>query len=422
MDKGTKGAWLLAQSKSLDGFSGAGATRLENIAFAGDVGRLYNLLRRNVADEISPTVDRSTIDRACQLIGIRRPVREQGLKQLADGGRISIANNGAISVLGATSTAVLEATVDIFEDLSPSNEEQAVLEISEKVADRPINRTAAAEYVGDMYRIPSAQTATLIELCKTTAIIDEETDKGRTILFNSNTFRNGDSAWKAHAILEQLNAAERRTLTEVQALLASEGALYDHQVSQILGSELFRRLLKVGYFDRMEISNTTESVGYISSPSAFQKFGRPFEEDPIDDAKALLASLTYGQTRSDYKRGNIRLPVDLLNALIAGREIGANGIKAIGEDYRELEARQVVKVTQRSPGRFTMKLLKRDVGELALTIVSSGSAAKEVVLLDGSPASSFKGPHAVRTEVRQRNEIGDQRFIADTLDRIRSGG
>src|SRR3546814_6914923 len=75
-------------------------------------------------------------------------------------------------------------------------------------------------------------------------------------------------------------------------------------------------------------------------------------------------------------------------ALIAGREIGKNGIRAIGEDYKELEARQVIKVRERSPGRYTMRLLKKDVGELALTIVrGGGGGAEEALLLDGSPAS-----------------------------------
>ena len=123
----------------------------------------------------------------------------------------------------------------------------------------------------------------------------------------------------------------------------------------------------------MEVSNSTEAVGYIASPNDFQKYGRPFEDDPIDDAKALLASLTYGRTRSSYIRGNITMPDALLRALIAGREIGKNGVRAIGEDYRELEARQVVKVTARGGDRYTMKLLKKDVGELALTIVHGGA-------------------------------------------------
>src|SRR3546814_18783222 len=94
----------------------------------------------------------------------------------------------------------------------------------------------------------------------------------------------------------------------------------------------------------MEVSNSTEAVGYIASPNDFQTYGRPFEDDPIDDAKALLASLTYGQTRSSYIRGNITMPDALLRALFAGREIGKNGVSAIGEDARELESRQEVMV------------------------------------------------------------------------------
>ena len=96
-------------------------------------------------------------------------------------------------------------------------------------------------------------------------------------------------------------------------------------------------------------------------------------------------------------------------------------VKAIGEDYRELEARQVVKVIQRGHDRYTMRLLKKDVGELALTIVRGGTAAQEAVLMDGSAVTAFRGPHEVRTEVRARNTINDKRYLTETLDRMRSG-
>src|SRR3546814_785626 len=87
------------------------------------------------------------------------------------------------------------------------------------------------------------------------------------------------------------------------------------------------------------------------------------------------------------------------------------------------EARQVIKVRERSPGRYTMRLLKKDVGELALTIVrGGGGGAEEALLLDGSPASGFTGPHKVRMRVRQNSSVSDTRFMADALDRLRSGG
>jgi hypothetical protein len=425
MESTTKGAWLLAQSKSLNAVTGVGAARLENISYAGEIGRLYNLLRRNVADDPSPTINAATVTQACQLNNIDRPSRENGLRVLQEAGRIDVAKNGAVSVLGATSKAVLEVTAEIFDTSNPSDDEQAVLELSEKVAEKPVIREEAIEYIGDSFNITNIEASSLIDLCKRTAIIDEEADRDRNILFNSNTFRDGQYAKKAYLILQGLTASDQANLGEVQEKLRSCGALYDNDVKSILGEELFRRLLSVGLFDRMEVSNRTEAVGYITSPNDFQKYGRPFEDDPIDDAKALLASLTYGRTRSDQRRGTILLPSDLLKALINGREVGGDyGVRAIGEDYHELEARQVVKVTPRpgNAGRFTFHLLKKDVGELALTIVSGGMAAQEAVLLDGTPATTFNGPHKVRMKLRDKNDIADRRYVGKALDRLRSGG
>ena len=422
MEKKTKGAWLLAQSKNLDAFSGAGAARLENVSYAGKVGRLYNLLRRNVADEPSPVVTKKTIDNACQLIGIDRPTREAGLRLLSSAGRIDIGTSGDISVLGATTQAVLEATADTFDELGPTAEEQAILDLSERVSEKPIARVEAEGFISDTHRLTSVQVKSLVDLSKSTALIDQEGQNDRCILFNSHTFRDGKYAQKAHTVLGSLSAGDQERLLEVQEQLRLSGALYDADVERLLGKDLYRRLVSVGLFDRMEVSNSSEAVGYISSPNDFQKFGRPFEEDPIDDAKALIASLTYGQTRSGLVRGQITMPDALIRKLIRGEEVGKRGVKAIGEDYKELEVRQVVKVTKRNADRYTMKLLKRDVGELALTIVRGGAAAQEAVLMDGSAATTFKGPHQVRTEVREKNSIADRRFVNETLDRLRSGG
>ena len=425
MDASTRGAWLLAQSRSLDAVTGIGAARLENISYAGRIGRLYNLLRRNVADIASPTIDSGTVTRICQLNGIDRPSREMGLQVLSQEGRIDVAGNGGVSVLGATSQAVLETTASVFDSANPTADEEAVLYLSERVAQEPIPRGDALESIGDSYRMDKQMVMSLIDLCKESLLIDEEGEDEQAILFNSNTFRNAQYARKAFRVLQGLTRVEQENLQEVQTKLTETGALHDQEVRRVLGAELYRRLISVGMFDRSEVSNPTEAVGYITSPKDFQKYGRPFEEDPIDDAKALLASLTYGRSRSDRTRGQITLPDALLRALIDGREVGGEwGVAAIGEDYRELERRQVVKVTPHpsSSSRYTFHLLKKDVGELALSIVRGEPAATEVVLLPGSAATGFRGPHTVRTEVRERNTVGDRRFAAEALERLRSGG
>lgn len=424
MDKSTKGAWLLAHSKSLDAVTGASAARLENIAYVGRVGRLYNLLRRNIANDPTPTINTDVLKTICQLNNIDRATREQGLQILAKQGRIDVASNGSVSVLGATSKAVLETTADLFSKANPTAEEAAVLDLSETVADKPIARSEAVERIADTYSITNRQASTIIEVSKETALIDEGATGTHVVLFNSNTFRGSQFAAKAYRVLTELEPGEQRVLSEIQEKLTEQGALYEKDVRHALGSTLYRRLVSVGLFDRMEVSNSREAVGYIASPNDFQKYGRPFEEDPIDDAKALLASLTYGRTRSNQYRGRITLPDALLQALIDGREVGGQGVRAIGEDYRELEKRQVVQVTRRSRdgSRCTFRLLKKDVAELALTLVRGEAPAHEALLMDGRPAAAFKGPHKSRMEVRHRNTVGDQRFVTDAINRLRTGG
>lgn len=422
MDEKTKGAWLLAQSKSLDAVNGAG--RLENIQYAGRTGRLFNLLRRTVEHNGAiAVVPAATVQEICRLNNIDRASRETGLAVLGRHGRIEVGSTGDVAVLGATSTAVLESTTAIFEETSPSREEKAVVHLSEKVSERPDTRSAIEEYVSDTFEISRADTSSLIDVCRSAAILDQEEDKGLAILFNNNTFRSGEYAAKAFKLMQGLTASEHQRLSELQLRMQTKGAVLDLDAQTLLGGDLYRRVVAVGLFDRLEVSNSTEAVGYLTSPDAFQKFGKPFEEDPVDDAKALLASLTYGMTRSDGKRGAIAYPDALLRNLIHDMEVGGrSGVEAIGEDYRELERRQVVKVIPRGRGRFAMKLLKRDVGELARNMIKGNAVASQALLLEGAPATNFNGPADTRRQVRQRNTLQDNRFVLGALDRLRSGG
>jgi hypothetical protein len=54
--------------------------------------------------------------------------------------------------------------------------------------------------------------------------LEQETDRGRTILFNSNTFRDGQYAKKALLVLEALTADDRRRLGADYAAVIVEGA------------------------------------------------------------------------------------------------------------------------------------------------------------------------------------------------------
>lgn len=421
MDDKTKGAWLLAQSKNLDAVSGVG--RLENIQYAGRTGRLYNLLRRSSLDGSMPIVSSAAVADICRLNNIDRASRELGLRTLQSDGRLDLSQSGDVAVLGATTEGVLEATARIFENANPSSEERAVVDLSEMVAEKPEDRKLVVQQISDEFQLVDRSVDSLIDICCSAAILDQSEDRGLKILFNSNTFRDSKYASKTYNLMQALSASERSLLAELQERIKQRGAVSDTEAIQVLGEELLRRLVGVGLFDRLEVSNSVEAVGYLTSPDSFQKYGRPFEDDPVDDAKALLASLTYGMTRSSAARGSIAWPDALLRHLIAGSSVGGqNGVRAIAEDYKELEKRQVVQLENKGGGRCTMRLLKKDVGELARRLIKGNNIATETLLLDGSPATKFEGPHETRNKVRQRHTLQDKIFVTGALDRLRSGG
>ncbi len=422
MSNREKGAWILSQSKSLDAVTGA--HRFETISYAGKIGRLYNVLRQNVEGQNQSTLSPTEVEKLSQLNGIDLATRRAGLTVLKDDDRIDIAKNGAVSVFGATTKAVLETTARIFDETNHSKEEDAALSLSARIAEKPLSKSKAEKLIGDEFKLKDP--GELIDLCIETSIVDSEKSKDVSILFNANVFRDKNRVRKAYFVLEGLSSSDRKSLEEASEILKKRGAVSEVEIKKILGERLFETFIAIGFFDRMEINNSSEIHGYLALPDAFQRYGSPFEEDPIDDAKALLASLTYGINRSSYARGQITMPEALLRALINGREVGRNkgGVRAIGEDYKALEGRGVVKVSEISKGRFAMRLLKKEVGELALSIHKGANAAEEAVLIT-TPAHSFDGPEANRRKSRraiaEKKNVKDTKFTFDALDRLRAG-
>jgi hypothetical protein len=177
MDARTKGAWLLSHSKTLDHVAGPGSLRLEKVAYAGKIGRLYNVLRRGSDAAQATQIGEITVANLCQLNNIDLASRRNGLHVLKKLGRIDVSEDGSVEVLGATTGAVLETTAEIFETAGPSRDEHAALMLSNEAAARPIGRTDAVERIGDAFKISATNASDLVDLCKNTALIDEEKDR-----------------------------------------------------------------------------------------------------------------------------------------------------------------------------------------------------------------------------------------------------
>ena len=175
-------------------------------------------------------------------------------------------------------------------------------------------------------------------------------------------------------------------------------------------------------YDFNEVSNSKEAKTFITKPSAFSKYGNPFEEDALDLAKAFVSSLYYGMNYSSSGRGKITMLKALLRKLINGYEVGP--ATAIGQDYRLLELKRVIKL-RREPNtnRYHMSLLKKDVGELAMQVLEVGDATQQTMvgsnIYTGS-VTDYVGPERKRYSTRKKQNIKTKQSVANLLRTFRS--
>jgi hypothetical protein len=161
----------------------------------------------------------------------------------------------------------------------------------------------------------------------------------------------------------------------------------------------------------------------VTAPAAFHKFVNPFVDDAFDMAKALVAALSYGITRSSAGRGRIMMPAVLIGKLVSGREIGP--ATAIGEDYRVLEMKRVIQLRHDSGSRYYMKLLKRDIGELALQVLTQGGTPTNVLDSSTTPTaamSGYTGPEQERSTMRRKQSVPSKKHTNDVLQTLREQG
>jgi len=203
-------------------------------------------------------------------------------------------------------------------------------------------------------------------------------------------------------------------------MLKRGGCVLATRADMILGQPLFEKLKAAGVYEINTVSNETGTHAFVTSPGAFHKFVNPMVDDSFDMAKALVSALTYGMILRPTSQGRILNFDWILNALIAGRTIGP--ATAIGADYRVLEQNRVIQLYPAGAGMFRMKLLKREIGELAQVVLRRGDANAETIRVPiASPMTNYVGPEPSRTVVRKRQSSPSKKATRDILSALRGG-
>jgi hypothetical protein len=392
-----KGSWIIHHTNKLQNFTYS--ETFENILEAGKAGKLLASLSDTDNDAL---VDDKKVLALARNLKISKKELPQYLEDLEKRRLVEINPQGYVEVLAVATTSILDHTNKIFEDASPSSIESASLALSELVTNNPNTESSYTEELSDTYKLSKSETKDVIQLSKQLTFTDyEDLKDGETLLFNGNIFRKG-APDKLLAVLQSLNSKEERLVTEVEKFISETGCVPVAKVTTILGTPLFNKLHSIGFYDITTVANTRHELQFVSLPQAFSRYGNPFIEDGLGHAKQLVSALTYGVSFSPHSRGQIRDVSILLRKLIAGGTVGP--ANAIGQDYQVLELNGVVRIfpEKTSWGKlsFSMQLLKKDVGRIALQVLNQGDASGEVALA-GASVNRYIDAESNRTEYRR---------------------
>ena len=417
MEKRTEGAWLINHTKKLQDVKDS--YEFEDIELAGKCGVFLSNL---AASDEQSDLNSDKVNAIAKVSNIKKTEIETIKSKLEEARLIEKADNGSISVLGITTSTVLSHTADIFQSGNPSNYQKAAIELADNISDLPKGEKILTEYISDTYRLSSNEASDLFTQAEDIGFVDYETlDDSSKFYFNGNLFRR-ESVQKTNAVLSSLKPEDTRKISELDQLLTSQGCVTIEKGKSILGDVLLSKLQSIGMYDFNEVSNSAETKTFITKPSAFSKYGNPFEEDALDLAKAFVSSLYYGMNFSSQGRGKITMLKALLRKLVNGYEVGP--ATAIGEDYKLLELKRVIQL-RREPNtnRYHMRLLKKDIGALAMQVLEFGDTTEQTIVSSNiytGSVTNYVGPEHKRYTSRKKQNMQSKKSVAELLRTFRS--
>lgn len=408
MDAKTRGGWVIHHAQKIKKVSGF--HRFLNIQNAGTCGIFLAALAGTQKATI--TKEKAIIiasNAGLSPIDLDFAINELKNKNLIDTSR----DKNEVHLVGLTQQAVLTHVGNIYGSLESNDEDEIAITIAEIASNKPIIKNTIKEEIQDTKNIPALKMTSILDASEKVGFFDKQEVDAESLYFNGNLFRR-DYVIKAKKILDALTPEEAGKLNSLLELIIISPCILMSEAQQIAGIQLFNKLSSIGMFDISEISNARGKTQYVTRPAAYSKYGTA-NDDPLDDAKALVTSLTYGMNQSTRGRGKIMDISALMGKLINGGAVGP--ATAIGQDYTCLELKNVVKTEEQGNGMYTMRLLKTDVGELALQAINSGDISQHSLeSFNSASISDFSGPENQRVNLRKSLPVCQ----ADVIEMLRA--
>jgi hypothetical protein len=211
------------------------------------------------------------------------------------------------------------------------------------------------------------------------------------------------------AMLAQLSrAAAERPGTSVGGLAGNERLVFGAQ--------------KVGLIDAARVVTTAGGERDFAFSPALERMLVGGATDVVHERKLFVAHILYGHRYASGAYGRIHDPLLLVRRLIERGQVGP--ATSIGREYPLLEAKGIVRVTKQGDGRAWLDLVKRDVAEDSLDLLSRALAGDEEA---GSEAGvrtlwlpgTFRSPEENRRALPEIRPGAEAEVLAATVEELR---
>ncbi|PDM38831.1 hypothetical protein CN643_17145 [Parageobacillus yumthangensis] len=416
-----KGYWSIATQKHLRKFTvdSPNLDEFEKLNISGKSGRLLGILRGNQQIDNVRKLEKMAASVGIgklELHNIILPTLEKVSDKKIELKKDTIGNIVGLEEYIFGNNEVLDITGQLFEYLMPSNIERI-----------------AVESLDVTKRLPRLESELFQSLCKhgfreqdisLSCSLQEQFKliqklghgNGKEPIF-SNEYVWGPNHHKIAYAISNLELDKKQKMEEViEAIQNKQGYPLDYLKN--IDQDLLLLAKKTGIINPTTIvTNRGLQKDFGFSANLIQT--SIYDDDILDDVKLLLASIRFAEHYTDHS--TIYDPVKFLKALIDRDKVGPHS--ANGTDYILLEKRGIVQVIpSHIPNRYYLKLIRKDIGEQALKIISDAQFDINLEFESKSFESmmqygSFKSAEEIRIELAQspQNVAEAEEYLARVL-------
>ena len=367
------GSLIIEEQKHLQEYSGSGLKYYANTIRAGQIGRILGKLRKQ---EVITNFDKIEVFAAD--VGIIDPkvVSSLYIPELETLGAIKVYRDGSGSIVKieeyiGSEEDILRMTGEYWTKSSPNEEEYLSLDAIKLCSQIPRLKTELDQELSDLgYKNPDLG----LDLSKNLSLLQEYDIPGiKEPVYHTPYYAREHTK----SIIHTLRGMDKETRTSIETLLNLVGRNQATPVSSIkfVDAETLGCIQRTGLIDVTQIETTQgTSERFLFTPAIWSPFGPALMNDEQEHVRALLSCVKHGQispSKIDGMRVPIRMPDKLIAALIRKGKVGP--ASPIGTDYIVLEKEGIVRIEE-SPikGRYFMELIKDDVADRALRILTHG--------------------------------------------------